>query len=295
MLGVILSILKTAGLILLILVAVLLALILLILLLPVPYQVDIRGGPDAGGAPPVSVKIFYIKVFPQKQKEPGSGGRRGRRGKSAGPEEPAVNAREAGDGVAAGGGDGREPENTAEKAIQQSSTGRSADAASGKVAGPASEPSPERAGSEDKKAKKKPRGKKAGTEKSAKRDIRQAIERVKAEFCDERNRGALRRIFKELGYIMRHYGPRKIKADAEFSLGDPANTGLATAALSVCPFAYGASCRIVPDFDSEKAYVGGWAEAKGHVRAVHLVIVVARLILDGNIRYVIRKVLKFIK
>ena len=83
-----------------------------------------------------------------------------------------------------------------------------------------------------------------------------------------------------------------MRADVCFSLGDPANTGYATAALSMCPFSYGKNCRILPDFEAEHWYVQGWLDMRGHVRAVHVLLAGLRLLFDRNVRKIIGKILK---
>lgn len=112
----------------------------------------------------------------------------------------------------------------------------------------------------------------------------------RAEFTDEGNRRALTHGFSEAAYLLRHFGPRRVKADIAYSLKDPANTGFATAALSLCPFAYQKGCRIIPDFESEALYAKGWADVRGHVRLVHCGVSGVRLLVDKDIRAIIRKI-----
>lgn len=124
------------------------------------------------------------------------------------------------------------------------------------------------------------------------RDVRRMLEQLHAEFTDEGNKRALKHLLSELRYLLHHFGPRRVRADVSFSLGDPANTGYATAALSICPFSYGKDCRIIPDFETEQLYLRGWLDLKGHVRIIYVVAAGIRLLFDRNIRVVIKKILK---
>ncbi len=83
-----------------------------------------------------------------------------------------------------------------------------------------------------------------------------------------------------------------MKADLIYSLADPANTGYAAAALSLCPVVYKKGCGITPDFESEKLYAKGWMDASGHVRLIHPVCSGLRLLIDKDIRAIIKKVRK---
>lgn len=123
-------------------------------------------------------------------------------------------------------------------------------------------------------------------------DIRETLAPFYAEFTDEGNRRALRHLSSELGRILRHFRPRRVLADVCFSLGDPANTGYATAALSMCPFSYGKDCRIIPDFEAGKWYVQGRLDMRGHGQAVYPAAAGMRLLFDQDVRRVIGKILK---
>lgn len=122
--------------------------------------------------------------------------------------------------------------------------------------------------------------------------LRAKWELLRTELTDEGNRRAACHGFSEAAYILRHFGPRRVKADLAYSLADPAITGYATAALSLCPVVYKKSCGIIPDFESEKLYAKGWMDVRGHVRLIHPVCSGLRLLIDKDIRAIIKKVRK---
>lgn len=141
-----------------------------------------------------------------------------------------------------------------------------------------------------KQSNKKHKENKTKVKSSAK--LRESWKSLQKELSDPGNKRALKHVIREVCYLLRHYGPRRVWADATFSLGDPANTGYATAALSLCPFSYWKRCRITPDFVTEKLYLRGWVDMRGHMRAIHTLCSVIRLLADKDIRNVIRKVRK---
>ena len=126
-------------------------------------------------------------------------------------------------------------------------------------------------------------------EKKFSEGVRDTMKRIRTELTDEGNRRAVLHLLREVKKLLRHIGPRRVMADVSFSLGDPANTGYATAALSVCPFVYGKKCRITPDFVTEELYIRGWMDVRGHVRIIHVVAVGLRLLFDRDIRRIIKK------
>ena len=120
--------------------------------------------------------------------------------------------------------------------------------------------------------------------------LKELLTQIKTEIQDTSNQQALKHVGKELLYILRHCGPRRVKADAAFSLGDPANTGYVTAVLSVCPFSYHKRCSLSPDFEAEQLYIRGWIDIRGHVQLFFPCVSGVRLLMDRNIRSVLHKV-----
>lgn len=112
--------------------------------------------------------------------------------------------------------------------------------------------------------------------------------RIREEIRREENRRAVGKAFREIKRLLRHYLPRGVGADVTFSTGDPASTGQALGAVSLMPFAYGDKVQISPDFQAEKAYVSGDFDIKGHIRAVHVIIMAIRLLMSKDIRNTIK-------
>ena len=268
MLGIVLMILKVIGLLILCILGLFIALVLLVLFLPIPYRVWVSG--DSGEIKQLvyRVKIFGIQVFPARE----NNRRRKKRARERSeaeilpPEED--NAQDAGQEPVDG------PQTTS-PATQTADRGQQLD-------------------EEQVKQKRSKKQKRSGRKEknTSGRDVRGMMNRVRAEFTDEGNRRALGHVFSEIRYLIRHFGPRRVRADVNFSLGDPANTGYATAALSICPVSYGKGCRILPDFEEAQMYLRGWIDLRGHVRAVHVFISGFRLLFDKDIRRIIRKILK---
>lgn len=271
MLGIVLLILKIIGLILLGILGLFLALVLLVLFVPIPYHAWVKG--DSGKLEELSyrVKIFGIQVFPKKERK-----KRRRKPKRSEKLSETPSA---------------ETEGTADTG-QESDLDRSMVEPQTKGI-PQAEPQNETAEEEAKnKGKKRPKPSKSKENKVAGRDIRGMLEHLYTEFTDAGNRRALAHAISEIRYLLRHYGPRRVRADLSFSLGDPANTGYATAALSICPFSYGKHCRITPDFETEQMYLLGWMDLRGHMRLIHVLITVLRLLFDKDVRRIISKIRK---
>jgi hypothetical protein len=84
--------------------------------------------------------------------------------------------------------------------------------------------------------------------------------------------------------LLLHILPRSLKGDVTFALGDPAATGMATGAVSLCPAAYEKGMHICPDFMSDTMYFEGTLSAKGRIRCGVVLIQIIRLAMDKNIR-----------
>ena len=273
MLGIVLMILKIIGLLLLCILGLFFVLVLLVLFLPVSYRVWVNGDSGDIGQLVCRVKIFGIQVYPRKKGEKRKAKRvRGRTQQIKTGDEQREDAdhKPADMQVSVS-----EPQTDTSQASAQ--TQASKEAAKGE---------------KDTKKQKRPKASKKKEKTDAGRDVRGMLQKLHAEFTDEGNRRALRHLLAEIRYLLRHFGPRRVCADVEFSLGDPANTGYATAALSICPFTYGKHCHIIPDFEAEQLYLRGWLDVRGHVRCIHMLVVGIRLLSDKDIRKIIRKVLK---
>lgn len=106
---------------------------------------------------------------------------------------------------------------------------------------------------------------------------------------DEANKASVKLIWGEIKYLAFHYKPRRLKADICYGLGDPALTGKSLAILSMIPFLYRKKVQIVPDFETEKLFVKGNLDARGHIRIFHLIRSGLHIWKDDNSRKFIRK------
>ena len=249
MLEILFLILKIIGWLLLGIVGLLLVLILLVLFFPIPYHIWLNG--DSGSTSDFSywIKIFWIQVVPRKEKKK------------------------------------KKPKKSKKKSIPNQ-TLRDRDE---HVAEHVAEHAPEHV-PEQKVSDKKKKPKRSGSSKE-KHDIHKTLDRIKgicAVLTAPDNQRACKHILGEIRRLLHFIGPRRIQADADFSLGDPSYTGYATAALSVCPFAYGKRTRITPDFVTEELYIKGRIDVRGHVCLVHVAAAGIRLLLDKDIRTIIK-------
>lgn len=105
-----------------------------------------------------------------------------------------------------------------------------------------------------------------------------------SEVKKEENLEALKAIWNEVRFILRHSSPRRIRAEASFSLGDPANTGQALGLISILPLVYRYQINLCPDFEAERMYFEGTFDIKGTVYGIHALILLIHLFTDKNIR-----------
>ncbi len=110
------------------------------------------------------------------------------------------------------------------------------------------------------------------------------------EFTDAGNRQAIAHLWQEILFLLRHYKPKKIKADLAFSLADPALTGYALGILSMNSFVYKYPCQISPDFTAEDIYVEGEIFAKGKITVLVFLISLLRLWRDKEFIHAFNKV-----
>lgn len=118
---------------------------------------------------------------------------------------------------------------------------------------------------------------------------------IKQQLTDEHNHSVVKKLFGELGYLLKHFKFRKIKTDLGFSAGDPALTGQILGVLCMIPVLYQYEFRLVPDFETEELYIKGSFLVAGKIRLVHGLVSVLRSILDKEIRMVAKKMLSMLK
>lgn len=118
---------------------------------------------------------------------------------------------------------------------------------------------------------------------------------IKQQLTDEHNRSVVKKLFLELGYLLKHFKFRKIQTDLIFSAGDPALTGQVLGILCMFPVLYRYEFCLVPDFEAEAMYIKGSFLAAGKIRLIHVLITALRLILDKEVRLVAGNVLSMLK
>ena len=330
MLGILLLILKIIGWVLLGLICLLLALFLLVLLVPVPYRLQAEFGEGFHYRLRVfGIQVFPGKEKAGRKKRRRKAGKSGTQQEAADEQEASAETvqKDSASEEKASDPETANPQAAAKKAVNPETADKNIrDKKTADESG-AYQPGNEKPGAEDtdepsmraadepaeaasqngpkelQRPKKRSRGERKAKKGRPKRDkakrggrgmnfddLRKKWALLRGELTDEGNRRALLHGFSELAYLLRHCGPRRVKADVAFSLADPANTGYASAALSLCPFVYSRGCSIIPDFESEKLYAKGRVDVKGHVRLMHFGISGVRLLIDRDVRAILKKV-----
>ena len=108
---------------------------------------------------------------------------------------------------------------------------------------------------------------------------------------DTKNQYAVRRLWEELLYLLKHFGFRKIHTELMFALADPALTGQVLGILCMMPFLYQYDFHIFPDFESESYYIRGSYDVKGRIQIIFLLVTAIRLLADKEIRSFLKKLL----
>ena len=115
------------------------------------------------------------------------------------------------------------------------------------------------------------------------------FELIKNELTDKHNHNVLKKVFRALKYLLSHFGFRKIKTNLMFGLGDPALTGQILGILAMFPILYHYEFGVIPDFETDSAYIKGTFSVVGRIRLIHVLIIVCRLIFDKEVRTVVKK------
>ena len=107
-------------------------------------------------------------------------------------------------------------------------------------------------------------------------------EKIEDFLNDENHKIAFAKCKKEIVVLAKRIRPRTIKGRLHFGFKDLYNTGRVLAILSVLYPFYGDRIQIEPDFENE--VLEGNIHAKGHIRGIHLLIIVCRFLFDQNIK-----------
>ncbi len=116
--------------------------------------------------------------------------------------------------------------------------------------------------------KKKPKAAKPEDEDKAKK--RKKRKPFRLPEYDPSVKRALTHIIKQFVWLIGRSLPKELRGELDFSLGDPANTGMTLGLISLCPAAYGKRVSISPDFTSEEVYAYGQLHLKGIVFYRHI-------------------------
>lgn len=117
------------------------------------------------------------------------------------------------------------------------------------------------------------------------------VTKLKEIVTDTKNQYAVRRLWEELLYLLKHFGFRKIHTELTFALADPALTGQVLGVLCMMPFLYQYDFHISPDFESESYYIRGSYDVKGRIQLIFLLVTAIRLLADKDIRSFLKKLL----
>ena len=119
--------------------------------------------------------------------------------------------------------------------------------------------------------------------------FKEFVVKVKEIVTDTKNQYAVRRLWEELLYLLKHFGFRKIHTELTFALADPALTGQVLGVLCMMPFLYQYDFHIFPDFESESFYIRGSYDVKGRIQLIFLLVTAIRLLADKDIRSFLKK------
>lgn len=121
--------------------------------------------------------------------------------------------------------------------------------------------------------------------------FKEFVVKVKEIVTDTKNQYAVRRLWEELLYLLKHFGFRKIHTELTFALADPAITGQVLGILCMMPFLYQYDFHIFPDFESESYYIRGSYDVKGRIQLIFLLITFIRIVADKDLRCFLKKIL----
>lgn len=148
----------------------------------------------------------------------------------------------------------------------------------------------------EEKNQKKEKRKQEQAKKSVQKEEKQkerAARREKAEdlldlLQNKENQCSLRMVKSQAGKLLHHILPQKIRLVGRIGLSDPAATGQLMGLVYAFYPLYGDSIRLTGDF--EEKVMEGELFLKGRIRIGSLIIIAARVVLDKNIRRMIKTV-----
>lgn len=115
-----------------------------------------------------------------------------------------------------------------------------------------------------------------------------AKKRLSRFLSDEKNKQAFALLKRELFHLLKRYMPKRMKLSMEFSTGEPDLTGILLGVFAMFPIAYQNKWEIYPDFESEKAYLQGSFDVRGHLTLFPLLVVLIKVYFNRNCRRMYR-------
>ncbi len=119
------------------------------------------------------------------------------------------------------------------------------------------------------------------------RQIVERFQEIRDYFLGERNKEVIKSILTVLKKMVRHILPRKFRGRVEFGLEDPYVMGQILALLGMLMPLYQDKLEVYPDFEEEK--LKGYFSCKGRIIPGYLFFYVLKLLLDKEVRRVIKE------
>lgn len=121
--------------------------------------------------------------------------------------------------------------------------------------------------------------------------LKQKKDEVSAFLKTESHKSAFKKIWKEIGKLLKALKPKKLTVNAHFGFEDPSLTGKVLAVLSMLYPFYGDNISVQPDF--ENIILEGDFYIKGKIRLIHAVKLAWNLVWDKNVRITIKDTRKW--
>lgn len=119
-------------------------------------------------------------------------------------------------------------------------------------------------------------------------ELKAKVEAYKRLWRDEHTQQAVRHVKKELGYLARHWRPRRLEGSVKIGLEDPADTGQLLGILCILQ-AFSGNC-FLAEADFEQKVFEGRAFLRGRVRLCHLAKAALALFADRHVRVTVARV-----
>lgn len=123
--------------------------------------------------------------------------------------------------------------------------------------------------------------------------LKQKKDKVETFIKDETHKSAFKKLWKEIGKLLKSLKPKQLKLNAHFGFEDPSITGKVLAVLSILYPFYGDNIRIQPDF--ENVVIEGDIYLKGKIRVIYAVRLAWNLVWNKNVRTTLKDILKWNK